>query len=85
MLVARAHAENMTSDGDLPALLTDDLIVPIKVDVAVKGARYVDSFCFKLFDALMTPGEFAARTCADLNLPDAFQHRIAHRTRKQST
>ena len=73
----------MTSNGDLPALLTDDLIVPIKVDVAVKGARYVDSFCFKLFDALMTPGEFAARTCADLNLPDSFQHRIAFQIEEQ--
>ena len=38
----------MASDLDLPALLTEDLIVPIKVDVAVKGARYVDSFLLLL-------------------------------------
>ena len=73
----------MATKGNLPAFLTDDLIVPIKIDVAVKGARYIDSFCYKLFDALMTPEEFAARTCADLNLPDAFQFRIAFQIQEQ--
>ena len=59
------------------------IIVPLKIDISYKGARYVDSFCWKLFDALLTPEEFANTTCADLSLPPAFHHRIAFQMKEQ--
>jgi len=68
----------MTETSQLPSFLFDaDLLVPLKLDITVKGARYVDSFCWNVFNSLLTPEEFAARTCADLSLPPAFQHKIA--------
>jgi hypothetical protein len=70
----------------IPALLFDpELLVPIKIDITFSGARYVDSFCWKLYDSMMSPEEFAARTCADLSLSVGFQHKIALQISEQIT
>ena len=41
------------------------------------GARYVDTFCWKLYNSMLTPDQFAWRLCTDLNLPLCFQSRIS--------
>lgn len=54
------------------------VLVPLKIDLTHGGARHVDSFCWDIFGSTkMSPYEFAARTCADLNLHPAFQTKIA--------
>jgi hypothetical protein len=68
----------------LPALLyDDDILLPLKVDVSHRGARYVDTFSWRLFNSLMSVDEFACRTCLDLNLPAMFQWRIALQLHEQ--
>ena len=73
-----------TIQRELPAFLRDDaILVPLKVDVICKGARYVDSFCWKLFDSPMSPDEFVAITCADMQLAPAFQRKIVLQIEEQ--
>ena len=45
--------------------------------VCIVGARYVDTFCWKLYNSILTPDQFAWRLCGDLNLPLTFQSRIS--------
>ena len=42
-----------------------------------KLKRYIDSFTWKLFNPLMSPEDFAIRTCADMALNEAFSWKIA--------
>ncbi len=58
-------------------LLDPELLVPIKIDITYKGARYVDSFCWKLYNSVLSVEDFASRTSADLSLPAGFQYKIA--------
>lgn len=51
----------------LPAFLRDDeIIAPLKCDVTMAGARYVDTFSWNIYNSAISPDEFASRTCADL-------------------
>lgn len=55
------------TDRPLPAFLYDeDILVPLKCDVTLLGARYVDTFTWNLYRSALTPDRFAARTVADL-------------------
>ena len=63
--------------SQLPSILRgSDILVPIKVDVTNAGARFVDTFCWNINSSL-TSYDYAARTCADLNLPSGFITKIA--------
>ena len=69
--------QGMKGKTEYPAILRgNDILVPLKVDLTYAGARYVDTFCWNL-NCEMTPYEFAARTCSDLNLPFGFQAKAA--------
>lgn len=74
-------------DGiNLPAFIRGpSVLVPIKIDLTYQGARLVDTFCWDIFQPALTPEEFVARTCADLNLPVGFQHRITLQVIEQIT
>jgi hypothetical protein len=61
----------------IPHFVLYDVLVPLKIDVTYKGARYVDTFCWDLYRPAMLPEEFAARTCHDLNFPVGFHSKIA--------
>jgi hypothetical protein len=51
----------------IPEFLKErDVLIPVKCDVTFGGARFVDSFSWNLYHSMMTPAEFASRTCADL-------------------
>lgn len=67
--------QKRTRSLELPAILRGDVLVPLKIDITLGGARYVDTFTWNL-DTESCPEEFAARTCADLNLHPGFQTRI---------
>lgn len=68
----------------LPAILQgDDILVPIKIDLTASGLRYVDTFTWNLFNSALTPLEFAAKTCGDLNLPFDFTLRFAQQLTEQ--
>lgn len=61
----------------IPTFLTSpNLLIPVKIDITYRGARLVDTFCWDLHHPVMLPEEFAARTCADMNLPAGFHERI---------
>ena len=63
----------------LPSILDsneDDVLVPIKIDLADKNGRYVDSFCWNIYNPLLTPEEFAWKTCMEENLPSEMIPRI---------
>ena len=65
-------------DNIFPAILRgNSMLVPIKIDIVQNGARYVDSFCWDVYNLIMTPDEFALRTCIDLNLHQSFRSKIA--------
>jgi hypothetical protein len=61
----------------IPYFILHDVLVPLKIDVTYKGARYVDTFCWDLYHPAMLPEEFAARTCHDLNFPVGFHSKIS--------
>ena len=63
----------------------EDVLVPLKVDISYRGARYVDSFCWNCNPKTnnMSPYEFGCITCADVNLPDGFQWKIALQIQEQ--
>lgn len=63
----------------------DDMLVPLKIDISCKGARYVDSFCWNCNPETntMSAYEFSCRTCADVGLPDGFQWKIAMQIQEQ--
>ncbi len=68
----------------LPALFYEDqLLVPLKFDMAFNGARFIDTCVWKLYNACTTPLEYSCRLCADLNLPVGFIHRIALQMEEQ--
>ena len=52
-------------------------IALILIILCAVGARYVDTFCWKLYNSILTPDQFAWRLCSDLNLPLTFQSRIS--------
>ncbi len=58
-------------------VITRDTVLPIKIDITHKGARFVDSFSWKLNDTLIDPDQFAATTCSDLSLPFSFRPKIS--------
>jgi hypothetical protein len=61
----------------IPNFLLNEVLVPLKIDVTYKGARYVDTFCWNLYDPCVQPEEFAMRTCLDLNFPIGFHQKIS--------
>lgn len=68
----------------IPSILHEsEILIPIKVDVTTGGARFVDTICWRLQNSLVTPDEFAWRTCSDLNLPLAFQSAISLQIQEQ--
>lgn len=75
----------MTSNDPLiPAFLKGNkVLVPLKIDLTYKGARFVDTFCWDLHNPVILPEEFVARTCADLNFPPGFQQRITMQIQEQ--
>eukprot|EP01040_Poterioochromonas_malhamensis_P004016 gene4016-4295_t len=61
----------------IPNFLKGDVLVPLKIDVTYKGARYVDTFCWSLYYPAISPEEFAMITCHDLNFPIGFHQKIS--------
>lgn len=49
-----------------PMLEGNTVLVPIKCDVTLCGARFVDTLTWNVYDPLITPDEFAQTTCSDL-------------------
>mmetsp|Transcript_32861 Transcript_32861/g.33480 ORF Transcript_32861/g.33480 Transcript_32861/m.33480 type:complete len:239 (+) Transcript_32861:148-864(+) len=76
----------MSSLSDiLPPFLgdKDEILVPIKIDITHKGARFVDSFTWNLRNPILTADDFAIRTCLDLNLPEGFIWKISLQIQEQ--
>jgi hypothetical protein len=66
-------------DGPLtiPAVFHDpDMLLPIKIDITLKGGRYVDSMCVSIASTGFDIFELCWQTCADLNLPPGFHWRM---------
>lgn len=77
-------SKKVQSIRPLPAIFyEDEILVPLKCDVTLLGARFVDTFVWKLYGSSLSPDEFASRTCADLNLPIGFNHRISSQISEQ--
>lgn len=73
MLLNAGHLDKM-----FPAIIRGkSVLAPIKIDLIHGGARCVDSFCWDIYSTLVSPDEFSARLCSDLNLHPAFQPKIA--------
>lgn len=71
-------------ETSLPAFLVgEEILVPIKIDITHKGARFVDSFTWSITNTMLSPDEFASRTCMDLALPDAFKWKISLQIHEQ--
>ena len=68
---------SITDNYLIPNFLLHDVLVPLKIDVTYKGARYVDTFCWNLYHPALLPEEFAMRTCHDLNFPIGFHQKIS--------
>ncbi len=61
----------------VPALFQDpEFLLPLKIDLTLKGSRYVDSFCMSIKSSSFDVYELAWQTRCDLNLPNGFQWRI---------
>lgn len=58
-------------------------LVPIVLDIDVGGIRYCDSILWSLDEREMSPEEFGARTCTDLQLPGEFASLAASSIREQ--
>ena len=58
-------------------------LVPIVVDLDVRGVRYVDSFLWTTGASCMTPEAYAAQTCDDLDLSVEMGHMLADAVRAQ--
>lgn len=72
-----AGSSSIQHDFIIPKFLQGEVLVPLKIDVTHKGARYVDTFCWNLYHPSILPEEFAARACSDLNFPIGFHQRIS--------
>lgn len=78
--------QSLPPSQKLPSLLRgDEVLLPMKVDVTISGARVVDTFCWRLFNPYVTPEEFSWRLCSDQNLPLCFQPAIALQIYEQMT
>jgi hypothetical protein len=63
---------------NFPVLLdSEEVLVPIRIDVVHKGAHAVNSLSWNLYDSFMSPEEFAWKYCADLALPSTTNQKIA--------
>jgi hypothetical protein len=51
-----------------PAALTEELLVPIRLDIDMDGMRLLDSFSWNLHERSVTPAAFAKCLCGDLDL-----------------
>lgn len=61
----------------LPAVFHDpEMLLPVKVDITLKGGRYVDSMCVSIKSTGFDIYELCWQTCSDLNLPQGFQWRM---------
>mmetsp|Transcript_7069 Transcript_7069/g.10568 ORF Transcript_7069/g.10568 Transcript_7069/m.10568 type:complete len:242 (+) Transcript_7069:120-845(+) len=69
---------------EFPSILCgEEVLVPIRIDLCHKGVRYIDTFTWNLFDSLMTPDEFAWKSCADLNIPCTLHRKFAGQIQEQ--
>lgn len=60
--IIKQEDETENEDTPLPSILFGhDTLIPIKIDITISGARYVDTFCWKLYNSISTPDEFAWR------------------------
>mmetsp|Transcript_5524 Transcript_5524/g.7611 ORF Transcript_5524/g.7611 Transcript_5524/m.7611 type:complete len:450 (+) Transcript_5524:148-1497(+) len=60
-----------------------DLLVPIRIDAEVDGCRLVDTFMWNLNEIDLSPEQFAAELCADLDLVPRFEQLVASAIRSQ--
>jgi chromatin structure-remodeling complex subunit SFH1 len=70
----------------LPRILNfeeEEVLVPIKIDIAHGNGRYMDSFCWNLYNSVLTPEEFVWKTCMEENLPSELIPRIAAQLQEQ--
>jgi chromatin structure-remodeling complex subunit SFH1 len=73
-----------SKDSVLPFILnTEDVLVPIRIDVSHQRGRYVDSFCWNLYNSSLTPEEFVWQTCVEDNLPSELIPRIVAQLQEQ--
>jgi hypothetical protein len=67
---AQSTGKRIRENPHVPGIFRDeDILVPLKCDITMAGARFVDTFCWGLYKSGITPDEFAARTAADLVSP----------------
>jgi hypothetical protein len=71
-------------DEVYPAIIRgEDILIPVKIDISIVGARFVDTFCWNINNRLITCSDFATKICEDKNLPFAFQMKIAMQLAEQ--
>lgn len=61
----------------------DDVLVPIRIDINDTNGRYLDNFCWNIYNSPLTPEEFAWKTCMEENMPSEFIPRIATQIAEQ--
>lgn len=74
------------ADSTLPRIFQhdqDDVLVPIKIDFTHARGRVIDSFCWNLYSSLLTPHEFAWKTCTEDNLGSEVIPRFAAQLQEQ--
>jgi hypothetical protein len=64
-------------------LEADDILVPIRIDLTHKGAHYIDSFTWNLYNSLCSVEEFVMRICCDYNFPVTFIPLISYQMQQQ--
>ncbi|CDR47354.1 CYFA0S31e00716g1_1 [Cyberlindnera fabianii] len=62
---------------------TEEILIPIRLDLEYDSNRIVDFFMWNLNESLITPEQFALITCQDMDLPTSFQQQIAGSIKSQ--
>lgn len=77
---------SLESGNILPRILNyeeEDVLVPIKIDLTHDKGRYLDDFCWNLSSPLLTPEEFAWKTCMEENLAEELLPRMVNQINEQ--
>lgn len=75
---------NRTCRVGLPAIFHDpEMLLPVKIDITLKGGRYVDTMCVNIKSTAFDIYELCWQTCSDLNLASGFLWRMYLQLREQ--
>lgn len=62
---------------------TEEILIPIRIDLEYNSNRVVDFFMWNLNESLITPEQFALIMCQDMDLPTHYQTSITNSIKSQ--